>query len=107
MNNKAFLKFAITAILYAACLGSLVVFLMMPENKYEWMLQGNTTSIEESQLPTDDNAIIRQVLFLAPIVLFIAITLLTSSKIHSKPWLIATTVFCLAVLAVSILKVIF
>ena len=79
----------------------------MPENNYEWMLQEDLETQAQSQLPVDENAVLRQVIFITPVLLLIAITLLTSRKIHSKPWFVATIFFCIGILLAALVKAIF
>jgi hypothetical protein len=100
------MKIFISTVLYILCLGALIVFVAMPENKYEWMLQDDPTIVEKSELPVDQNAGVRQAVFFVPVMLFAFITLFTSRKIHSKRWFTITSVFCFIVMLVAIAKMV-
>jgi len=95
------------AVLYVSCVISLVIFLAMPKNKYEWMLQEDNAASVQNQLPTDENSLIRQVIFFTPIVFFVALTLFSSHKLHNKQRFTATLIYCMAILLVALAKVIF
>ena len=101
------MKILISIVLYVLCLGSLIVFLTMPENKYEWMLQDDSTVMEKSELPVDQNAAVRQTVFFIPVVFFAIVTLLTSRKLHTRQWFTITSIFCSIVLVVAVAKLVF
>ena len=68
MGNRRF-GALLLFLLYFLSAMSLLLVLMAPENKYEWMIEMDP-SISRSQLPEDPDANIRVLLFSVPAIVF-------------------------------------